>query len=386
MIPSQMRNLAGPSALLAHHPPGISHFSNGPSVRSQGGGTEWLEDVRRELRDVRLAGYKVTVDSFSTHVRDEGMRMSYVQCRTEIHKDTTSGCFSNSLVHEQMQSRRVYIEDPDDRRLIDGSDVYDREEPNRENAGYTGIVHQAYPRRDSYSEKVPAPALSYPDQHYQKAVPEPPVRQLLGGRHSDRQRIERQHTDSRKSRNQPSDERRFTKQHTPRNQPENPRSSRQQSTSAQGGRQPELEPPVTKKEVPDLDNWKNLLLALEALNTRMALEEVNVVGKMSETAGFHKHPTSLYLPGYASKSRQHPREGRRSGGARDGRSGHSSASFRCTVTGPYWEWDSVSIIRLQHFTTERVLKASSNLPIESIPGGGSQSTVNKPCLSMSRDY
>ncbi|KAG6997741.1 hypothetical protein G7Y79_00038g075000 [Physcia stellaris] len=136
-----MRNLAGPSALLTHHPPRIPRFSNAHSVGPQGGGTEWLEDVRRDLRDVRLAGYKVTVESFSTHVRDEGMRMSYVQCRKEIHKDPTSGCFSNSVVHEQTQSRRVYIENPDDRGLVDRSDVYDREEPNRENAGYTGIIN-----------------------------------------------------------------------------------------------------------------------------------------------------------------------------------------------------------------------------------------------------
>ena len=380
-----MRNLAGPSSLLAHHSPGISRFSNAPSVGPQVGGTEWLEDVRRDLRDVKLAGYKVTVDSFSTHVRDEGMHMSYVQCRTEIHKDKNNGCFPNAVIHKQTESRRVYIEHPGDRRLVDDLGVYDREGPSRENAGYSGTVHEAYPRRDNYSERVPAPVLSYPDQHQQKPVSEPPIRRPLEGQYSERQRVERRHTDNPKSSKQPSDVPRLKKQHTPRNHSESPRSSRKQSTSTQSSRQPRLEPPVTTKEVPDLDNWKNLLLALDALNTRMALEEVNVVGQISETAGFHKHPTSLYLPGYRPKSRQHSRQGRRSSGSRDGRSGNSSASFRCTVTSPYWEWDSVSTIRLQHFTTERVLKTSSNVRIKSIASDGSQSIVNKPCLSMSRD-
>lgn len=344
---SQNQKFAGLSALLAHHPPRNSRFPNGPSVGPQVEGTEWLEGACRDLRHIKLADYDVTVDSFSAHVRDEAMNVSYVQSRTEIYRNRTGGGFPNSVVHRENESRKIYVEDPGDRLLVGQFDVFDREESNRKNAGYTGIVHQAHPPRDIYSEQVPAPTVSPPDHRYQKAVLEPPIRRPLEGQHSDRQRVEKQHTNRQKPNKQPSNGRRFMRQHTQRTQPENSRSSRQQPASVQGSRQPKLQPSLTKREDPELDSWKNVLLALEALNIKMTVEENEHVGQAHEIGGLHRQPTSLHLPVFRSRSRQHSRQGRRSGGARDGRSKTPSRSIRCTVAGPYWEWDSVSNICLQ---------------------------------------
>ena len=139
----------------------------------------------------------------------------------------------------------------------------------------------------------------------------------------------------------------------------------QKAHRSRSNAQPEFRCPHTTSEASVLDNWKLLLLALEELNSSMIVDEVKAVEQMNEgRRALHNRGTEkLFTPGaVGERIKQIFKLGPLSEGVR---SGKSRNPFQCTVTGPYWEWNSVSPINSfsKLAVTESIQQASDRVVI-----------------------
>ncbi|KAL8793808.1 MAG: hypothetical protein Q9195_003638 [Heterodermia aff. obscurata] len=139
-------------------------------------------------------------------------------------------------------------------------------------------------------------------------------------------------------------------------------SERQRAHRSRSDKQPEFKSPRGKSEASDLDDWKMLLLSLEELNTLMIFEEVKTVEQMNEgrRASHNRGTDDIFTPGHAERTKQTLKLRPTSEGPRSGKSRTASAPFQCIVTGPYWEWNSVSptVLSRNVTVTESIQDAS----------------------------
>ena len=138
---------------------------------------------------------------------------------------------------------------------------------------------------------------------------------------------------------------------------------RQRSHRSRSDMQPEFKYPQATSETPIMENWKLLLQDLEELNSLMIMEEVKAVEQMKEGRGpFENRGTEeFFMPGERERTKQTLRLRPLSEGSRSGRSRNVSAPFQCTVTGPYWKWNSVSpTVSLSNVAVTESIQQSSD--------------------------
>ena len=141
----------------------------------------------------------------------------------------------------------------------------------------------------------------------------------------------------------------------------------QRTHGSQSDKRPEFMCPNPTSEASVLDNWKLLLQAFEELNSTMTVEEVEAVEQMEE--GRRKpnnHGTDeFFTPGYAGRTKHTLRLGPLPEERRSGKSRNVSVPFQCTVTSPYWEWNSVSpTVSFSNVTiTESIQQASDRIAL-----------------------
>ena len=310
-----------------------------------------IEETCQELRDMSFTHTRMSAHLLATPSRGTTALTSYVEneetsCEP-FRTQSTEQQFSRSLIYRHRETKQAPIS-----RIAAHWSLHkahaDGDEEERADTIWSAsqgvLFHQ-----QQFPQEQPYHISSSTSKRHGEVE-----RQRFEKHKSDRGRPERQHSDSQLSershydRQQRNEYLRFEQRRDAETQPSECQRcdmemcEPQKTHRSRSDAQPEFRCPHTTSEASVLDNWKLLLLALEELNSSMIVEEVKAVEQMNEgRRALHNRGTEkLFTPGAAGERiKQILKLGPLSEGVR---SGKSRNPFQCTVTGPYWEWNSVS--------------------------------------------
>ena len=332
-----------------------------------------MEKTCQELRDMSFTNTRTSAQLSAAPNRDNPALECYVE-----NEETLWNPFPTLSIEQQVSRSFIYrpqaTEQSHTQRIanhwsLDEVHTDGGEEERADNIRIASQGSLFHPQ--PFSEEQPCHISSKTSRRQGEAE-----RQKSEKQQSDRGRSQGQRCDSQRSEHGQHDRQQL---HQP-SQPEQRRNLRQQQSESQRGdmqlsegqgahglqsdRQPETKSSHATSEASVLDNWKRLLLALEEINALMILEEVKTVEHMKEgRRAYHSGGThDFFTPGRTGRTKQTLRLGPLSEEPRSGKSRSVPAPFQCTVTGPYWEWNSVSLSF--SIATWPSLKAYSKLPIE----------------------
>ena len=311
-------------------------FHNRAWTRPATGLEYWIEETCHELGEMSLTSAGISAHLLAAPSRDTTAWRSYVENEEIIwspfRAPSIEQQFSHSLIYQHQETKQTRAHMIADHWSLDEAHARGDEEERADNIWTVSQGALFY--QQQFPKEQPRRVSSSTTSRYGE---------------SDRQQSEKQQSDRGRPERQQCDTQRLDKRQNVKQQPsESQRYDRQLSESQKAHRsrsdtQPELKGPHAISEASVLDSWKQLLLALEELNSRMTMEEVKAVEQMKEgrKACQNRESDEFFIPGRMERIKQTLRL-RPTEGPVKGKSRNVSAQPQCTVTGPYWEWNSVS--------------------------------------------
>ena len=284
------------------------------------------------LTDARISAHLLAASS-----RDTTAWRSYVENEqifwSPFRAQSIEQQFPHSLIYRHQETKQTHAHMIAGHWSLDEVHAGGDDEERADNIW--AVSQGALFYQQQFPEEQPCRVSSSTSSRYREADRQQPEKQQ-----PDRVRPERQQCDTQRS-----DKRQNVKQQPSECQPyDRQLSEPQKAHRSQPDTQPEPKCSHAISEASVLDNWKLLLLALEELNSRMTVEEVKAVEQMKEgrKACQNRESDECFIPGRMERIKQALRLGPPSEGPMKGKSRSVSTQPQCTVTGPYWEWNSVS--------------------------------------------
>lgn len=330
-----------------------SIFHNGAWTRPASRLEYWIDESCQELREMSFTNTGMPAHLWAASSRDSTAWTSYDENEELIWKpfrtQSIEQQFLGSPNHRHQETRQAHAQIIADHWSLDEVHA-DGDEGERADIIWS-VSQGALFYQQQFPEEQPCHISSSTSRRHgeadkQQAEKHQPDRGRPERHECDRQRPEQGRYDRQQRHEHPqSRQHRIAKQEpSERQRDDRQLFERQKAHRSRSDTQPGFKCPHAIGEASVLDNWKLLLLALKELNSRMTVEEVKTVEQMKEGRKAFQNPGTdeFFTPGYAERTKQTLRLTPPSEGPMSDKPRNFSAQFQCTVTSPYWEWNSVS--------------------------------------------